>query len=156
MHFHFRKTKNNSQFIHKIAVQSCLWHYHLSRHMTKPTKWSVCPVNTRISLGICLVWSHICPVWSRSSLCTLWVAKDWACSGWSEFAGCTGHFVGFVMPLLISVWWPERMYQMSRVASSDPWTVLEKSDLGLTNLESLNLPSVTLLDPTIVAAILER
>ena len=37
--------------------------------MTKPTKWHVRPVKTQISLGICLVWS-------KSSLCAQWVAKD--------------------------------------------------------------------------------
>ena len=42
---------------------------HLSHPMTKPTKWPVCPVKTQISLVIR-------PVWSESSLCTQWVAKD--------------------------------------------------------------------------------
>ena len=37
--------------------------------MTKLTKWHVRPVKTQISLGIR-------PVWSKSSLCTQWVAKD--------------------------------------------------------------------------------
>ena len=37
--------------------------------MTKPTKWHVCPAKTAISLGIRLVWSE-------SSLCAQWVAKD--------------------------------------------------------------------------------
>ena len=36
---------------------------------TKPTKWSVHPAKTQISLGIS-------PVWSESSLCTQRVAKD--------------------------------------------------------------------------------
>ena len=73
--------------------------------MTKPTKWHVHPAKTRISLGI-----H--PVWSVSSLCPLRIAKDLrllrADSEDSDqtgrmprliwvFAGCTGHFVGFVM-----------------------------------------------------------
>ena len=40
-----------------------------SRSMTKPTKLLVRPVKTQISLGI-----H--PVWSESSMCTLWVAKE--------------------------------------------------------------------------------
>ena len=35
--------------------------FKMSRLMTKPTKWSVCPVKTQISLGIR-------PVWSESSL----------------------------------------------------------------------------------------
>ena len=41
----------------------------LNRLMTKPTKWSVRPAKTQISLGI-----H--PVWSESSLCTQLVAND--------------------------------------------------------------------------------
>ena len=41
----------------------------MSRLMTKPTKWSVRPAKTQISLGI-----H--PVWSVSSPCAQWVAKD--------------------------------------------------------------------------------
>ena len=42
---------------------------YMSRLMTKLTKWHVCPPNTQISLGIR-------PVWSESSLCAHWVAKD--------------------------------------------------------------------------------
>ena len=91
-----------------IAVwSSCVskvWHY-LSRFMTKPTKWHVRPAKTQISLGIR-------PVWSESSLCAPWVAKDpsflHADSEDSDqtgrmprliwvFAGRTCHFVGFVM-----------------------------------------------------------
>ena len=41
----------------------------MSHLMTKPTKWSVHPAKTQISLGIC-------PVWSESLLCTQWVVKD--------------------------------------------------------------------------------
>ena len=65
----------------------------------------MCPVKTQISLGI-----H--PVWSESSLCTQWIAKDprflHTDSNDSDqigqmprliwvFAGHTGHFVSFVM-----------------------------------------------------------
>ena len=76
----------------------------LSRLMSKPAKWSVRPAKTQISLGIR-------PVWSESSLCAEWVAKDPSFlhahrqvsdqTGqmrrliWT-FAGCTCHFVGFV------------------------------------------------------------
>ena len=42
---------------------------HMSRLMTKPTKWHVHPAKTQISLGIR-------PVWSKSSLSTQWIAKD--------------------------------------------------------------------------------
>ena len=43
--------------------------YSMSQRTTKPTKWYVRPMKTQISLGICLVWSE-------SSLCAQWVAKD--------------------------------------------------------------------------------
>ena len=42
---------------------------YMSRYMTKPTKWPVSPAKAQISLGIR-------PVWSESSLCVQWVAKD--------------------------------------------------------------------------------
>ena len=41
----------------------------MSRLLTKPTKWHVRPAKTPISLGIRTVWSE-------SSLCAQWVAKD--------------------------------------------------------------------------------
>ena len=74
------------------------------RLMTKPNKITVCPAKTQVSLGIR-------PVWSESSLCAQWVAKDpsflHADSKDSDqtgqmprliwvFAGRTCHFVGFV------------------------------------------------------------
>ena len=74
------------------------WSSTMNRIVTKPTKWHVRPAKTQISLGI-----H--PVWSESSLCTQWVAKD---SSFLEadsedsdrliwvLAGRTCHFVGFV------------------------------------------------------------
>ena len=43
--------------------------FYVSRIITKPTKWSVRPAKTQISLGIC-------PVWSESSLCAQWAAND--------------------------------------------------------------------------------
>ena len=48
------------------ATSTKLW---LGRRITKPIKWQVRPAKTQISLGIR-------PVWSESSLCALWVAKD--------------------------------------------------------------------------------
>ena len=77
----------------------------LSHLMTKPKKWHVHPARTQISMGIR-------PVYSESSLCTQREAKDpsflHADSKDSDqteqtprliwdFAGCTCHFVGFVM-----------------------------------------------------------
>ena len=82
---------------------------YTSRLMTKPTKWSVRPAKTQISLGI-----H--PVQSESTLCAQWVAKDpsflHADSKDSDqtrrmprliwvFAGHTCQFVGFVTRRLI-------------------------------------------------------
>ena len=71
----------------------------------KTNKMTVRPAKTQISLGIC-------PVLSESLLCAQWVAKDLNFlhadsegsdqSGWMPrliwvFAGCTCHYVGFVM-----------------------------------------------------------
>ena len=42
---------------------------YMSQRTTKPTQWHVRPAKTQIRLGIR-------PVWSESSLCSLWVAKD--------------------------------------------------------------------------------
>ena len=71
--------------------------------MTNPTKWFVRPAKTKLSLDIR-------PVWSVSSLCALWVAKDpsflYADNDWVDvrliwiFDGRTGHFVGFVVQRL--------------------------------------------------------
>ena len=85
--------------------------YHQMSHlMTKPTKWHAHSAKTQISLGIC-------PVWSESSL-SAWrstglLAIHWAHSEGSDqtgpmprliwvFAGCIGHFAGFVMLWLIN------------------------------------------------------
>ena len=83
----------------------------MSLRMTEPTNWLVCPVKSRISQGIR-------PIWSGSSLCTQWVvvdprflhaySEDSDQTGWIPrliwvFAGCTSHFVGFVMLQLIYV-----------------------------------------------------
>ena len=56
---------------HSTLHCSCQWSgsVEMNRLMTKPTKWHVRPAKTQISLGIR-------PVWSESSLCIQWVAKD--------------------------------------------------------------------------------
>ena len=60
----------------------------MSHLMTKPTKWSVRPVKTQTSLGICPVWSEsLLSVWRKlGSLVTQW--RLWCrlggCPGWSE------------------------------------------------------------------------
>ena len=76
----------------------------MSCHAIKPTKWSVHPAKTQISLGIRPVWS-IFTVYSVGG----WGPKVSSCGQrrldqtgqmprliW-VFAGCTGYFVGFVM-----------------------------------------------------------
>ena len=75
----------------------------MSRLVIKPTKWPVRSAKTQIGLGIR-------PVWSESSLCAQWVAKDLSSlhadiedSGQTGrmprlfwvFDGRTCHFVGF-------------------------------------------------------------
>ena len=97
--------------------------------MTKPTKWSVCPAKTWISQCI-----H--PVWSESSLSAwenLWsLATHWAHSEDYDqtgrmprlirvFAGCTCHFVNFVMLRLIFCFGLEEihiLYELQRPAWS--------------------------------------
>ena len=94
----------------------------------KSAKWHVYPAKTQISLGI-----H--PVWSESSLCAQWVAKDpkflhadSKSEDWSDLADAQAdlslhwahsHFVGFVMRWLISyITFQHR--QLSVPASSFP------------------------------------
>ena len=66
-----------------LCCKTTLFNLNLNRPVTKPTKWPLHPAKTQISLGIR-------PVWSESSLCTLWVAKDLTIlhakfiPGWSE------------------------------------------------------------------------
>ena len=89
---------------HGYYIFANIWHYNGAAPWQKTTKW-LCPAKTQISLGIC-------PVWSKTSLCAQWVAKnpsflhadsqDSDQTGWMPrliwvFAGRTFHFVGFVM-----------------------------------------------------------
>ena len=79
--------------------------FNMSHSMTKPTKWPLRPAKTQVSLGIHLVWSE-------SSVCTQWVAKDKLsscgqrrlirlsrCIGWSEFSLGT-----HIVLLVLSCW----------------------------------------------------
>ena len=65
-HFYFPKQQhtNNLSIVinHRKTKAKRLERQHLSRLMTKPTKWSVRPAKSQISLGIR-------PVWSESSQC---------------------------------------------------------------------------------------
>ena len=65
----FRSDLKHDRHIYLSHRQSGNRVKYLSRLVTKPTKWHVCPVNSQISLGIR-------PYWSEPSLCAQWVAKD--------------------------------------------------------------------------------
>ena len=83
--------------------------FYLNRRMTKPTKWHVRPAKTQISLGIRPVWlvSSLSAWKSTGSLATISAhSEDSDQTGWMPrlvvvFAGCKGHFIGFVMHRLI-------------------------------------------------------
>ena len=76
----------------------------MSRLMPKPTKWSVRPAKTRISLGIRPVWTVFAmrSVGSWGPNCSSCgqrrLIRLGGCSGWSRvFPERKGHYVGFVM-----------------------------------------------------------
>ena len=80
----------------------------MSHLTTKPTKWHVRPAKTQISLGIRPVWpASSLSTWKPGSLATHWAyIEDSDQTGWMPrliwvFAGCTCHFVCFVMRWLI-------------------------------------------------------
>ena len=88
-----RKIQNNNE--HADPCSASL--KYEPRH-DKTNKMSVRPAKIQISLGIR-------PVWSESSLCAQWVAKDPSflhadCED-SDQTGRPTHFVGFVMSRLI-------------------------------------------------------
>ena len=103
------QTAQQHRLIWDFTEQTLFYRFgsNLSHLMRKPIKWPVHPAKTKISLGIC-------PVWSESLLCAQRIAKDrsflHADSDDSDqtgqmprliwvFAERTCHFVGFVM------WW---------------------------------------------------
>ena len=92
---------------HDKQSSSCL-HFKLSRNMTKPTKWPVCPVKTQISLGIRLVWSVFSAHLMGSKGSNVFSCRQQRL--WSVWADAQAdlslrwahsHFVGFVMRWLI-------------------------------------------------------
>ena len=86
--------------------------HNLSRRMTKPTKWPVCPAKTPISLGICPVYSVFAVCMKKPCVLTYplsaqrWLWSDWGgCPGWSKSL-LSAHAIllfCFVMLWLISV-----------------------------------------------------
>ena len=97
----FRYILKSNMTTYIITNMSCI--------MTKPTKWSVRPAKTQISLGLGPVWSESSLfVWrSTGSLATHSVhSEDSDQTGriW-VFAGCAAHFVGFLVRWLNYVQW---------------------------------------------------
>ena len=86
-------------------LQRSIWAFTYEPQHDKTNKMSVRPAKTQISLGIC-------PVWSVSSLCTQWVAKDQSFLHVdSEDPDQTGQmprliwvFTGGTVTLLVSSW----------------------------------------------------
>ena len=91
-------TLTKDAWVTQILTANDLMVNHLSRRMTKPTKWHVRPAKTQISLGIC-------PVWKESSLCAKLVVKnprflhadsedwsDWAHNSFCLFYRVVAHF----------------------------------------------------------------
>ena len=84
----------------------------MRRSMTKPTNWLVYSAKSHIILGICPVWSES----SLSALRNLWsLATHWVHNEDDDqtahlrrlirlSAGCTFHFVGFVVLWLKHFW----------------------------------------------------
>ena len=71
-------------WLQQIQVSESLQVVSLKPQHDKTNKVTVCPARTQISLGIC-------PVWSESSLCAQWVAKDLSfrhadSEDWSDWA----------------------------------------------------------------------
>ena len=82
----------------------------MSHLVTKPTKWSVRPAKTQISLGFCPVWSVFAirmkkawiPNYPLSAQRRLW--SDWAdAQADLSLHWAHSHIVGFVMRRLISI-----------------------------------------------------
>ena len=111
------------------------WFLHMSRLMTKPTKWQMRPAKTQISLSIRPVWSESSlSAWRKlGSLATHWaLSKDSDQTGWMPsliwvFAGHS-HFDGFLMRRLLHIylWWSP-VWQQSEalhfwVSQCLPWT----------------------------------
>ena len=102
---------------------------YLSRSTTKLTQWHVHPVKTQISLDIR-------PVWSKSSLCALWVAKDpkilHVDSKDSDQTGCTGHFFG------LSCCGSFVQYEWYSIITFFRWKTASLSWYGLSDIFSTN------------------
>ena len=108
-----------------LCVPILFWFYineDLSRLMTQPTKWYVRPAKTQISLGI---W----PVWSESSLCAQWVAKEPSfLHADSEDSDQTGRmprliwvFTGRPVILLVLSWGGSFFQYWQRTSLSSSW-----------------------------------
>ena len=90
---------------------------NMSRSTTKPAKWNVRPGKTKISLGICPVWSQsLLSAWRNlRSIATHWAHcedsdQTGGCPGWSESSPGAHSFCWFChagahIVMILSIWW---------------------------------------------------
>ena len=107
----------------------------MSRLMTKPTKWHVCPAKTQISLGIFQIWSES---WRKlGSLTTHWVhSKDSDQTGRMDAQSdlslrwVHSYFVGFVKWRLniFSSSWEEEAEGAWEIAERERKTAERRTD----------------------------
>ena len=123
-----RKIQSNELRIIYFSFYKIIDCKHVSRLMTKPTKWHVCPAKTQISLGICPVWSEASlSAWRKlGSLATYWAHyEDW--SDWADVQAdpslcwVHNHFVGFVMRRLICIWMVMKMIFIWQTTRGCSW-----------------------------------
>ena len=113
-----KSISDNWKWIRVFSLHPCIYHsvLHLSRLMTKPTKWTVRPAKTQMSLGMHPVWSESSlSAWRNSGpLTTYWAHSEDSDQTWRMprliwvFAGCTGHIGWFCHEAahLYIVWFP--------------------------------------------------
>ena len=126
--FQVHKHRNSKYFAIRLVHERAVWNFflkfpgygilgkkclHEPRH-NKTNKMSVRPAKTQISLGIR-------PVWSESSLCAKWVAKDpMFLQADSEYSDQTGRrliwvFAGRTATLLVLSWGSSHWFQWETV-----------------------------------------
>ena len=89
----------------------------MSRSMTKPTKWLVCPAKTQISLGIC-------PVWPVFAVC---LKKGWVpYPGWSVFAGQMPRLIWVFAGRTSFCWFCHAPAQMSHFTRKPVFVVFDQ------------------------------
>ena len=87
----FQESKLEMNRKNGTNILSFMQNTEMSRLVTKPTKWSVHPAKTQISLGICSVWSESLLVlsgqlrtWAFFMPTAKTLIRPGGCPGWSE------------------------------------------------------------------------